>query len=142
MNPSLIVLEKRMRSGLFAVEGVFTSSPDELISNRYDAEFEHQWLRVSDCVEQLKRVVPTDNESQKLITFIAEEAFKLVFKWSANSELAALVYDDIELIAYAVVLGYEDPWLNALLKAYLDHRFPTGLLELLPGRLSEVINSV
>jgi hypothetical protein len=58
---------------------------------------------------------------------IKNMAYLSAFKATDNDEIAGLVADDFDMIALALILEYQDPWLSKLAKAYEENRFPTTL---------------
>jgi hypothetical protein len=93
---------------------------DEMLESRDGAEFESDWLRVFETLEQKE----FSNADIALIDEIREIAYKKSFASTNHAELAAYIADDFELIVKSLLSGLNDEWLNALLLAYLQGLFP------------------
>lgn len=98
---------------------------DEMLDSRDGRDFETDWLRVFQVLEQKKLSADDLEEIEK----IREIAYKKTFAASGSGELAAYVADDFELIAKSLLLGFSDEWLNALFLAYLHGMFPHSKIE-------------
>lgn len=93
---------------------------DEMLESRDSAEFENDWLRVFETLEQKE----FSDADAALIDEIREIAYRKTYASTSHAELAAYVADDFELIVKSLLSGLNDEWLNALLLAYLQGLFP------------------
>lgn len=93
---------------------------DEMLESRDGAEFENDWLRVFETLEQKE----FSHSEAALIDEIREIAYKKSFASTNHAELAAYIADDFELIVKSLLSGLNDEWLNALLLVYLQGLFP------------------
>jgi hypothetical protein len=90
-------------------------------------------------VERLRKVNPISKKEMTLIGEIRETAFLCTFNLTQHDDASGDISDDFELIATALVLGVQDPWLNGLWLAYRQGRFPTGAIEPVAGKLDALI---
>lgn len=88
-------------------------------------EFGNEWT------EQYNQIISRKDEveNEDLICKICKNIFIKVFQWSGSDDLAAYISDDFELIFMAFDIGYNNSWLNGLLRMYLDERFPNDFDE-------------
>lgn len=88
-------------------------------------EFGNEWA------EQYNQIISQKEEVENaiLINKICKNIFIKVFQWSGSDDLAACISDDFELIFMAFDIGYNNSWLNGLLRMYLDERFPNDFDE-------------
>ncbi|MCY7377296.1 MAG: hypothetical protein LH472_15160 [Pyrinomonadaceae bacterium] len=93
---------------------------DEMLDRRDDSEFEEDWLRV---FQELEQKSFTDDDLAA-IKNIREIAYQKTFEATEHGELAAYVADDFEMIAKSLFAEFSDEWLNALFLAYLHGAFP------------------
>lgn len=101
---------------------------DHILDQREDEAFDQEWSRVYREVEELKREKGYPEEAEQLCGQIRKEAYLSVYKAYPDSDLAAYVSDDFGLICDSEQLGYEDRWLDALIKAYEEGTIPCGKL--------------
>jgi hypothetical protein len=97
---------------------------NNLLDLRDESNFEVEWLRVSDEMEEKQKVQEIVSDMKELIETIRELAFKRTYSLTQNSEIAEYVSDDFDLIATALALDYKDNWLNALMLLYQNGQFP------------------
>lgn len=116
------------------------ANPNAALEARDDRSFEREWLRVYDAVRALREASRASTLGlEKRLDAVAEAAFKSSYATVGHDELAAQVSDDLLLVAGAIVCGYEDAWLSALLDAYRQGEFPQKPLHPLSLRLGEVL---
>lgn len=73
-------------------------------------------------VESMQRIA--GHVQSELCVQIREAAYlRTISRWE-SPELAACVSDDFGLIADAVALGIEDPWIDGILKKYKAGEIP------------------
>lgn len=106
---------------------------DAIMDLRDRPRFAAQWMRVYASVESASESNPPDAGS------IPREAFLRAFEANGHHDLAAQVSDDLQLLAEALLTGLEDPWLNALWRAYAAGEFPHETLRPVRGCLADII---
>lgn len=119
------LLKKLQEVNLFDTEHFRQLNIDDALDMRDEPEFEEDWMRVSDAMEETE----CSAEDAAMVKEICKQAFLAVYRVTESGELAGYVSDDFELIAKAVLSGYEDAWLNALILTYADGKFPHETLE-------------
>ena len=124
MSDAIQELARRIASGEILQQSAFPSDDSSLnaaLESRYSPEFEDEWLRVARDLEVLSigKELP-----QHELEAIQRAVYEKVFSFAPNPELCSLVSDDFELFGQALTLNYNDPWLVALLKSYIDGKFP------------------
>lgn len=105
------------------------------LGGRDDRAFEAEWLRVHEALTAL----PLNPEAEEQVTRLCEAAFKRIYEVSEDPELAGEVSDDLDLVGRALTHHWNDPWLNGLLRTYLQHGFPHGSIEPVPGTIDDLI---
>ncbi|MBC2582743.1 hypothetical protein [Clostridium sp. DJ247] len=119
-------------------EDTFDIDDMELIlDNREIDVFDSEWMRNYNIIKQEEGL--NNQEIKNLIKSIREISYKITYNETQSSDLAGYISDDFGLIAEALVLNYNDDWLNALAKEYVEDRIPNGNLKLLKGELSQII---
>ncbi|MDE7398301.1 MAG: hypothetical protein K2N06_02120 [Oscillospiraceae bacterium] len=114
---------RKMLSGIpHAMSSIYI---DKALEQRYVEEFESEWMRVYNLVEQGKKEGSWDKEKSDKIR---EEAFMKAFEVSENEEIAALVSDDFGLMFEAKSLKIKDKWLDDMAFEYEYGHFPYGRL--------------
>lgn len=109
---------------------------DELLDMRDDEEFDSEWLRVYETLNQ----VEVEQNEQQTIDAIREMSFLMAYSLSESSDIASCVSDDFEIICKAYILDYNDPWLNALIISYARGEFPCGKLNMINYSVKECID--
>lgn len=110
---------------------------DEMLKSRDSAEFENDWLKVFEMLEQKE----FSDSDAALIDEIREIAYKKTYASTNHAELAAYVADDFEMITKSLLSGLNDEWLNALLLAYLQGLFPHAKLLLKNNGLELILET-
>lgn len=100
---------------------------DRALEQRYVEEFESEWMRVYNLVEQRKKEGSWDWDKEKSDK-IRKEAFKKSLSACYNAEISALVSDDFGLMFDAKSLKIKDKWLDKLVWEYEYGHFPYGQL--------------
>ena len=127
MSDAIQELARRISSGEILQQSAFPSDDSSLnvaLESRYSPEFEDEWLRVARELEALSigKVLP-----QHELEAIQRSVYEKAYGFAPNPELCTLVSDDFELFGQALTLNYNDPWLVALLKSYIDGKFPCSV---------------
>lgn len=125
-------------SKILLSENTFVIDDIESILNyRDEADFDEEWIRNYNAINEKKGLI--DLKSKELIQEIREVSFKAVYDAAQSGELAEYVSDDFGLMAEALVVNYNDQWLNALGKTYVEGKIPYGNLKVIKGELSEIL---
>lgn len=106
----------------YAMSGI---NVDKALELRDVEEFDSEWMRVYNLVEQRKSNGSWDKEKSDKIR---KEAFKKSLSACYNAEISALVSDDFGLMYDAKALKIRDPWLDKLISEYECNMFPCGQL--------------
>lgn len=106
---------------------------DELLDMRDEEEFDSEWIRVYDILNQ----VEVEQNEKKIIDAIREKSFLMAYNLSESSDIASCVSDDFEIICKAYVLDYNDNWLNSLVMSYARGEFPCGKLSMINCNVKE-----
>lgn len=109
---------------------------DELLDLRDDDEFDSEWMRVYNILNQIN----IEDSEKQIIDSIREKSFLRVYNLSESSDIASCVSDDFEIICKACISGYDDKWLNSLIMSYAKNKFPCGKLEITEYNLTDSIN--
>ena len=104
-----------LESNLLNFTNLDNETVDEMLDSRDSAEFESDWLKVFQTLEE--KQFSADNLAA--IENVREIAYKKTFAATNCSELAAYVADDFEMIAKSLLSDYTDEWLNGLFLSYL-----------------------
>ncbi len=113
---------------------------EDALCQRDSFEFEHEWLRVFHEIETLLEIQPLHQDDLQQVNMLREKTYKRVYEHTQYSEICAYVSDDFEMISKALILSYNDSWLNALWNEYKSGVFPCGVLKKKTGTLSELID--
>lgn len=109
---------------------------DELLDMRDDEEFDLEWIRIYDILNQIK----VGENEQKIIDTIREESFLMAYNLFGSSDIASCISDDFEIICKAYIVQYNDIWLNSLIMSYVNGRFPCGKLKIINYTIKECID--
>ena len=109
---------------------------DMLLDMRDDEEFDSEWIRVYDILNQ----VEMEQNTKKAIDDIREKSFLIAYNLSDSSDIASCVSDDFEIICKAYVLDYNDNWLNSLIMSYARGEFPCGKLNMVNYNVKECMD--
>lgn len=110
-----------IENGLLITESIFQIDIDQALNERDDTEsFESEWLRID---RELGEFEITREEKESLDK-LRELVFMRTIRVSNHSEAAGYVSDDFGLIGKALIVNFDDEWLNALCNEYKNHRFP------------------
>ena len=109
---------------------------DELLDLRDDDEFDSEWMRVYNVLNEINIGV----SEKQTIDSIREKSFLRAYNLLESSDIASCVSDDFEIICKAYISGYDDEWLNSLIVSYAKNKFPCGKLEITEYNLTDSIN--
>jgi hypothetical protein len=122
MNPQLLL-------SLICDEGIITSitipvgsSIEQIINTRDSDDFSQRWMAAYKAVESRKG--QASKNLSELSAQIREAAYLRAYARWKSPDLAAYVSDDFGLIADALALGKEDPWINAMCDSYKNGTIP------------------
>lgn len=129
-------LEQLINTGHLLVQATFADLDVDAVLDQRDSDpFDSAWRLAFENIEATKKhTVIAANDA------LRERAFILVYQHGPGGELAAYVSDDFGLLHDALALGSVDFWLAALLRCYLDGRFPCGEIVPLDCTLDEVLD--
>jgi hypothetical protein len=96
----------------------FGVDADAALDRRERPPNEEFWTSLHQAVKSRMAARPLSEEDHAVIERIAEVAFRRVFDVSQHHDLAALVSDDLQLLAEASLVGYDSPVLNELWSSY------------------------
>ncbi len=130
-------LLESLREGRVLTVKLLDVNLDQVLDERETEPFEKEWLRVHQSLAPHRSSLGGDDAA--LVEKVAEVAYRGTFALSANPEIAGSVSDDFDILALALVSGYEDPWLNALWLSFRSGRLPRGYLEPVSGNLGDLI---
>ena len=108
---------------------------ERTLSLRDSDPFDSAWVAANDEVQRVLRERALTEGDSRSIEDIARLAFEATTGCPA---LAPYVSDDLRLIAEAVALGLEFPWISGLFEADLAGDFPFGAIRLSDSRLSDL----
>jgi hypothetical protein len=109
-----------IKSGLFLGEDALY----EVLDKRDEPAFDGEWVRVFDVIKSRQGSSPVP----EFVNRLREDAFRVTYEAFQDSDLAACVSDDFELLVEGHRLGVEDEWLSALATSYASGSFPRGRL--------------
>jgi hypothetical protein len=107
---------------------------DEVLDARDEEHFDKSWIETFKLIDKLT----LKRSDAQLIDNIREISFKKTYKYCEDSDLAACVSDDFELIAKALYFNLSDPFINSLWISYKNHNIPRGKVELVMGSIREL----
>ncbi|MGG8165736.1 hypothetical protein PGO42_03100 [Klebsiella aerogenes] len=97
---------------------------DDVLDLRDSPIFDSRWMAEFNRFFSL----PVNKNDLIFIHELREKAFKFAFRELPNSELAARISDDIELVARSLVAEYRDTWAETCLwSVYLRGEFPCSV---------------
>ena len=77
------------------------------------------------------------SDATSIVARLRELVYLQAYERWKSPDLAGYISDDFGLIGDALIIGYSHRWLNGLLDAYLDARFPSGQITERAGELVE-----
>ena len=90
--------------------------------------FDVEWTRAFALLGDREGEQPLAPEELQSLKKLREAAYAKAATATNDTEVAAYISDDLDLLARAARMGLEDDWLTSLRRAYDDGRFPTGAL--------------
>jgi hypothetical protein len=136
MTDPLDALLDRMERGEIVPKLVLSADAiDEALDRRDRTDFDKIWVDASRRVEAKKRSVGVQpaipggqvlDDADKRVTRLRELAYLQSFDGWQSPDLAGEISDDFGLIGDALSLGMSEPWVEALLRSYEHHRFPSS----------------
>ena len=98
---------------------------DVVLNRRDDAGFDGPWVQTFGAIAAKKAALGLRGDADPLVTRLRKAAYISAFRRWKSADLAAAISDDFGLIGDALILGYVDPRLDALLSDYLSQVFPS-----------------
>ncbi|MBP1905851.1 hypothetical protein J2Z32_002499 [Paenibacillus turicensis] len=138
--PKLIQLVKEDR--LLSEHALGTIHVDDLLDNRDEPQFSDEWMKVYDDISNKKLTSFIDEITNQQIDLLRELVYKKVYRYTSSSDLAGYISDDFGLIGDALHVNYNNDWLSALLKCYIEHTIPLGALSKNNYTLFELLSSI
>lgn len=132
---NLINLKELIESANFLGEEIFQNLDiDKVHEGREKEVFEQNWLESFTALES--KVIPANHKN--LFDSIREASFKATFNHTNDSDLAAYVCDDFELIAKLHFFNDGDAFINGVWARYKNHIFPVGEIEKIHGKIDDI----
>ena len=130
MSEKLKALKGQIEAGRLLAANTFQNEAlDVMLNMRDDVPFDSAWVKAYKLLERGN----VASDKRVLVDAISELAFLSTYDLTQHDDLAAYVSDDFELIASAMALDIEDPWINGLWQSYKKGSFPYREVELVPG---------
>lgn len=140
MVPKLMQLVKEDR---LLSEHVFSNiEVDDLLEHRDEAQFSDEWMKIYDDISNKKLTSFIDEITNQQIDLLRERVYKKVYRYTSSSDLAGFISDDFGLIGDALHVSYNNDWLSALLKCYIEDTIPFGTLAKNDHTLIELLSSI
>ena len=130
------LLVKIKQGKMFSEEELLNLDEDHALDLRDEPEFESDWLRVSEIVENNELT----EEEETIIHDICEASFLAVYNITESGELAGYISDDFELISKAILMDLDDSWLRSFILSYADFKFPYEQLESTNLDIEEIVD--
>lgn len=111
--------------------GFFDFDHDIALEMRDMDSFDSEWMRVHRELNETTIIAA----QLELLTDISKTAFLSTIGATKNSDLAAYISDDFELLGRGLIADAADPWLNGLWVTYCEEIFPCGEMKPRPGKL-------
>lgn len=119
-------LKKNIMTSVFFDVSYFTNlNINYVLDMRDDEVFDNKWIQNYELVNNYK----IDDDTCQLIDMIREIVFRKIYDITKNSDLAACVSDDFDLMCKAYVLNINNDWLANLANTYVQKKMPFGNLE-------------
>lgn len=127
-------LKDLLLTGALLLENTFIINDVDFILDSRDTDaFDSEWMRNYNLIRKNEKL--NTPEVKKIVEFIREISYKA----TQFSDLASYISDDFGLIAEALIIDYNDDWINALANEYVEDRVPYNSLKPLKGELSKII---
>ena len=124
---SIFDLHQQVKSGTIVNAKMFEHFVLTTLENRYKSDFESEWERNFKALSHLSMEKGIPGNRLIFHQEIKDLAYLSTYKATGEDEVAGLVADDMDMIALAIILEYQDPWLSKLAKAYEQNCFPTSV---------------
>jgi len=140
MSNKLKLIIEYIQNGAILSSIMFDSLDFEIALNERDCQdFEKYWMKSFNAIQKVEKNRPISDEDSDLINFIRELAYKQTYFITEYPDLCGYVSDDFEIIAKALSLKLDDPWINALWSSYKSGVFPSKKLSNVTGPLWNLI---
>lgn len=127
-------LKDLLLTGALLLENTFIIDDVDFVLDSRDTDaFDSEWMRNYNSIRKNEKL--NTSEVKKIVEFIREISYKA----TQSSDLASYISDDFGLIAEALIIDYNDDWVNALANEYVEGRVPYNGLKSLEGELSKII---
>ncbi|GFZ31505.1 hypothetical protein CSC2_20310 [Clostridium zeae] len=131
-------LKRLLLTGVLLSEDSFTNNDaDFILDGREMDVFDSEWIRNYNKIRKNENLKTP--EVKELVDSIREISYKSTYKATQSSDLAGYISDDFGLIAEALLIDYNDNWVNALAYHYVEGKIPHSVLEPLKGQLYEIV---
>lgn len=126
MIPTPNEILERIKDGTLLLPDVIVAFDHDAILDERDgdAEFEAQWLRCYNEIEDKWPTADIEPEAAALSEDIWRESFLAVSRATTQHEIASYVSDDFDIIVRGSILGMNDQFLNDLWDAYNRNEIP------------------
>lgn len=128
------LLEKMEQGWLVAKLYLEQEEINAALNQREDPQFAETWMKAFRQIEAKKGGT---QDADPRVGQLRELAYFQAFERWQSPDLAAYISDDFGLIGDALATNYDDAWVNGLLYAYLNLRFPHGDVAEPTGRLGD-----
>ena len=133
-------LKELLLTGVLLSKNTFTiDDVDFILDSRDTDEFDSEWMRNYNVLRKNESL--NTLEAKKIIESIREISYKTTYEVTQSSDLSSYISDDFGLIAEALVIDYNDEWVNALANEYVQERVPYNRLKPIKGELCKIILS-
>jgi hypothetical protein len=140
MKDKVAIILKMLESGQLITPPVFDDLDlNDALDARDDPIFDKEWMRVYDQVKPVFESSVDDADLIARIDKVRELSFIRTDRIVRIHDIAGYVSGDFELFCWALLVGFEDPWLNALWNSYRVGRFPRGGLDPIEGKLADLL---
>ncbi|WP_028455661.1 hypothetical protein [Chitinilyticum litopenaei] len=120
INSNLIEIDNYLSTPSF-FDFLKSLDTESALDSRDDPNFDKRWMTEFSALTSAK----IQDEDVQFIDSLREKAFKLSFRASNSTELAAYISDDIELISKSYATGQETCWpITHLWTYYKNGKFP------------------
>lgn len=134
-------LKELLLTGVLLSKNTFTiDDVDFILDSRDTDEFDSEWMRNYNVLRKNESL--NTLEAKKIIESIREISYKTTYEVTQSSDLSSYISDDFGLIAEALVIDYNDEWVNALAKEYVEERLPYNRLKPIKGELCKIILNI
>jgi hypothetical protein len=118
-------LLKRLEQGLVSKLIIPHNEINKFLDERDEPFFTEAWMKAFRQIEVIKG---GKHDADPRVSRLRELAYLQAYEQWQSPELAAYISDDFGLLGDALATGISVAWLNGLLDAYLNSKFPHGNL--------------